>query len=303
MAKIRSDKEKMNTLLSIGNYFGEYSTPIVPWLIFFGISVIPLFIWLFIFKLRIPLIIVVPFELVWTGITAMIILGNNKKVVNDYIERVNSEYSRYEEINSIKFIHDDGMVELDTGQVFYILEAYPKEFLNEARFSAELEDFYDELDVFNWDNHLYNDVDEIRCEDRIKGCGKYKDKEIIRDRLDYYELQDNYTRDFTELYRFVFIVMVPKSQWKTSREHIDDIISSKVAKVFNEIKRDNPEEVNDILSRDTTLYVNLSELILAKHTTGMAGDNKMMWYGDKIPEEYKKKEKKKINLAERRTTL
>ena len=73
--------------------------------------------------------------------------------------------------------------------------------------------------------------------------------------------------------------------------------------MFNEIKRDNPEEVNDILSRDTTLYVNLSELILAKHTTGMAGENKMMWYGDKIPEEYKKKEKKKINLAERRTTL
>ena len=49
--------------------------------------------------------------------------------------------------------------------------------------------------------------------------------------------------------------------------------------------------------------MNLSELILAKHTTGMAGENKMMWYGDKIPEGYKKKEKKKINLAERRTTL
>lgn len=304
MRKVYSKKPVMNTLLNIGNYFGEFSSPLMPWLVFFGVGSIPLFVWLFIFQLRIPWLPVVIFEILWLIPVAIYSFLDVKRIVNDYLKSIYDSYAVADDIVHVKFISEDGLIEYDNGQVAYIVYGYPKEYLSDAKFSVDLEQFEDELDAFDWDYYMQNDVDEITMESGVDKFSRYKDTRVIQDRLNQAKYQDEYTRTHTGVYKLVYLVKIRKSNWRTARYRLEDIISSQIAECFNEIYIADIDQVNDIMSRDTCMFMDLYKMLLNKHNASDIGSSRMMWYEDEVPAELKKNtEDFKIGLEERRASL
>ena len=102
----------------------------------------------------------------------------------------------------------------------------------------------------------------------------------------------------------MYLVKIRKSNWRTARYRLEDIISSQIAECFNEIYIADIDQVNDIMSRDTCMFMDLYKMLLNKHNASDIGSSRMMWYEDEVPAELKKNtEDFKIGLEERRASL
>lgn len=296
------NKDRMNTLLNIDSVFGEYEGHVLPVIITIGLVALPLLVWLFLLQgTFIKFWYVLVFDLFWGLRWALIILGKESEKTRFYLQQKGDEYKSADELVHIQHIHEDGLIEYDNGTVAYVLSGYPKGYLTDDKLSVDLENFMNELDNWNWDMFLHNTVDELLCEEGLPNLKRYTDKDVIRERIDFYSYQDEWSRDHTALYRISFLVYCPKYNWKRLKSHMDELVSSELALMFNEIKILSYDDVIDLLNRDMCGFVDIARMLTKKFDNDEYYQSKVLWYDDKIPEEVKK-EKDTSSLDERRVS-
>lgn len=294
-------KEYINTLLNIDNFFGEHQGSMKKVLVFFAVAAAPVLGWLFFLIVFMPFKWFLVFWIPWTLRWALYILGNEPAKMAQYRQQKEDAYKSAEEIVHIAHIHDDGLIEYQNDIVAYILSGFPKGYLNDAKLSIDFEEFMDELDRWDWDYALHNVIDELPTQNMLPNLVGYKDKEVIQDRIDFYSYQDDFTRSHTGLYRFNFIVMCSKYDWKKMKQHMEELVSSRVCACFNEIKICNAYEVDAICNRDICGFVSLDKMLTKKYDNNDFKGSKVLWYDNEVPEELKPK-KKYTGLEERRVS-
>ncbi len=292
-------KEKMNTLLNIDNYLGEYGGRALPVVIFIGLSAIPLFVWLLFLMPFVKFTWMLPFWLFYVLRVGLIVLGKEKQKLEFYDKQRADEYKSAGELIHIFFIHDDGLIEYENGTVGYIISGFPKGYLSDAKLAVDFEKFMDELDLWNFDMFLQNAVDEVNTTEGLPKLSAYSDKEVIKERIEFYMYQDEYSRTHSSLYRYNFLVYTYKANWKKLREHLEELVSSEISRCFNEVKICNKYEVADIIDRDICGYVDVTKMLIAKHENNDFHGSKVLWYNDEIPEQFEEQRDKSM-LEERR---
>lgn len=299
MRKFRG-KDNINTLLNIDNVFGEYEGRVLPIVIFISIAVVPLLVWLFFLQgTFIKLWYVIVFTLLWAGRWALIILGKEKEKINFYLEQRQDKGATADEIIHSKHIMPDGLITYDSGKVAYIISGYLKSYLTDDKLSVELENFMNELDLWEWDYYLHSAIDEIKCEDSLPNLKRYTDKEVIQDRIGFYAHQDEWASTHAGLYRMSFLVSTSSVNFKKLRMNLEELVSSDTALCFNEVKILDYEEVIDMMSRDVVSFIDMRTMLLRKFENDNFYGSQVMWYDDKVPTELKPEEES-INMEERR---
>lgn len=294
------NKENMNTLLNIDSVFGEYEGRVLPVIITIALAGVPLLAWLFLLQgTPIKFIWVVIFDVFWSARWALIILGKEKEKMLFYDQQRADEYKSADELIHINHIHEDGLIEYDNGKIAYLVSGYLKGYLTDDKLSVDMENFMNELDNWDWDMYLHNTVDEILCEDNLPKLTKYKDKEVLKERISFYAHQDEWARTHTALYRITFAVSSNKYNWKKLKGHLEELISSELALVFNEIDILNYDQVGDILDRDICGFVDIIKMLTNKYDNDKFYESRVMWYDDEIPEELIP-EKESSSMEERR---
>jgi len=294
------NKENMNTLLNIDSVFGEYEGRVLPVIITIALAAVPLLAWLFLLQgTPIKFIWVVIFDVFWSARWALIILGKEKEKMLFYDQQRADEYKSADELIHINHIHEDGLIEYDNGKVAYLVSGYLKGYLTDDKLSVDMENFMNELDNWDWDMYLHNTVDEILCEDNLPKLTKYKDKEVLKERISFYAHQDEWARTHTALYRITFAVSSNKYNWKKLKGHLEELISSELALVFNEVDILNYDQVGDILDRDICGFVDIIKMLTNKYDNDKFYASRVMWYDDEIPEELIP-EKESSSMEERR---
>lgn len=282
-----NDKERINTLLNIDNVFGEHEGHILPIIGFLLIAGAPPLAWLFFLQgTFVKWWMMLVFTVLWAARWALIILGKEKKKMEFYDKQRTDEYKSADELVHITFVHDDGLIEYQNGQVAYIISGFPKGYLTEDKLSVDFENFFLELDNWDWDMYMHNAVDELLCEENLPNLARYKDKEVISERIEFYAYQDEYARTNSGLYRYNFLVRAAKYNWKKLKAHLDELVSSQLALCFNEIRICNKEEVTDLLNRDICAFVDINKMLTAKYMNEQYHGSKVLWYDNNIPEQY-----------------
>lgn len=257
-------------------------------------------VWLFLLQgTFIKLWYVAVFDAIWAGRWALIILGKEKDKINFYLEQRQDKGATADEIIHSKHIMPDGLITYDNGSVAYIVSGYLKSYLTDDKLSVELENFMNELDIWNWDYYLHSAIDEIKCEDNLPKLKRYTDKEVIQDRIDFYAYQDEWASTHAGLYRMSFLVSTSSSNFKKLRMHLEELISSDTATCFNEIKILGYDEVIDIMSRDVASYIDMRTMLLRKFENDNFYGSQVMWYDDQVPNELKPVEET-TSMEERR---
>ena len=294
------NKENMNTLLNIDSVFGEYEGRVLPVIITIALAGAPLLVWLFLLQgTPIKFIWVVIFDVLWSARWALIILGKEKEKMLFYDQQRADEYKSADELIHINHIHEDGLIEYDNGKICYLVSGYLKGYLTDDKLSVDMENFMNELDNWDWDMYLHNTVDEILCEDNLPKLTKYTDKEVLKERISFYAHQDEWARTHTALYRITFAVSSHKYNWKKIKAHLEELTSSELALMFNEIDILDYEQVGDILDRDICGYVDIIKMLTTKYDNDKFYASRVMWYDDEIPEELIP-EKESSSMEERR---
>lgn len=295
------EKEKINVLLNIDNFTGEHSGRMAPMMIFLGVSAAPFLLYLVV-SFIVPLwLFAIPWTL-WIIRWALYILGKEPQRLKVYRDSKNNVYSSAYKLVRVSHKHNDGMFEYANGRVAYIISACPKDYLNDNQFTADLTEFLTQFDGFEFDVYLHNIVDEIKLEDNFNQLTVYsKDKRIISERIEVLTMQDEYCRNNSCAYRFNFVVKASKYSWKKLREKVNSIVESDYAKMFNECYICNKEQVDEVMSRDLRIWLNLQKMLTKKYQTEQYYDSKVLFYGDDIPEEYRE-EPETVSLDERRVS-
>ena len=294
------NKDRMNTLLNIDSVFGEYEGHVLPVIITIALAGFPLLFWLFVLQgTPVKFWYVVVFDVFWTARWALIVLGNERAKLKFYQQQRSDEYKSADELVHIQHVHDDGLIEYDNGSIALIVSGYVRGYLTDDKLSVDMENFMNELDNWNWDMYLHNTVDEILCEDTLPNLRKYTDKDVIRDRIDFYHYQDEWSRTHTSLYRVSFLVSAPKYNWKKLRAHMEELVSSELALMFNEIDILGYDDVMDLLNRDICGFVDIGNMLTKKYDNSEYYQSGVLWYDDNIPKDMIP-EKETSNLEERR---
>lgn len=298
-----SDKETINTPLNPDNYFGEHTTSMVPMLLFFAGAGGSLLIWLLLLMPFLPFKwFLIPW-LLGCGRWGLITLGQEKKKMANYLQQRADAYKMIDEIVHVQQLHEDGLIEYSNGMVAYVLTGFPRGYLNVKKFSSDLEAFMNELDLWDWDWMLHNAIDEILTENELPKLKEYKDREVTKDRIDYFAYQDDYARSHSGLYRYVFVVYATKDGWKKLRHYLESLVSSEVAKCFNVMELCGKEQVNDLINRDICTYADFIKMLTSKYENSNFNGSKVLWYDSKIPKRYKKKDDNISDTIEERRIM
>ena len=297
-------KPLMNTLMHIGNIFGQYEGRVAPYIFTLLIGSIPLWIWLFFLQGT-------PIKL-WMALVAMgllmfrmalIFIGKEREKMAFYVARRSNAYMASKDLVNIVNIYDDGLIEYASGRVAYIVSGFLKGYLNDDKLSIDFERFLDELDYFNWDMNLYNVADELKCTNSLPSLRRYVDRDVIMERMNFYKYQDDWTAKNTQMYQVVFVIKARKDNWKNMRAKLEELLDSDISNCFNEISIADNLGVNRILSRDVVTFVDLNDMLIEKFTEDTVKGARVLFYDDAEEQIYKEQKKVGVDLNKRRVTL
>lgn len=296
-------KPNINTLLNVDNVFGTYEGRVGPYVLTILLGSIPLFIWLlFLQGTPIKLWMAIIFTLLLMGRLALIFIGKESEKMKSYTSRRNDAYLESKDLIQVTDIID-GLVMYTSGRVCYIMYGYLKGYLDDDLLSVELEKFMDELDKFDWDMNLYNVTDELLCTNNLPLLKRYKDRETILQRINFYKYQDDWTAKNTEMYELVFVVKARKYNWKHLKAKLEELVQSDVAKCFNELYIAKTEDVINIMSRDIETYVDLNEMLLDKMSGEEITGARVLFYDDEDLVKAKEDKAQGVDLKDRRSSL
>ena len=297
-------KPLMNTLMHIGNIFGDYEGRVMPYVLTLLLGSIPLWIWLFFLQgTFVKLWMAIVAMLLLMGRLALIFIGDEKEKMKFYVARRSNAYMASKDLVQVVNIYNDGLIEYASGRVAYIITGYLKGYLNDDKLSVDLEMFFDELEGFKWDMNLYNITDDLSCTKHLPLLSRYEDRDTIMERMNFYKYQDDWTAKNTQIYQVVFVVKARKVDWKNMRAKLEELIDSEISGVFNEIQIEDYKGVNKVLSRDVTTFVDLNEMLIDKYTEDAVKGARVLYYDDADKEIYQEQKKLGVDLKKRRTTL
>lgn len=296
-------KPNINTLLNVDNIFGTYESRVAPFILTILLGSIPLFIWLlFLQGTPIKLWMAIILTLLLTARLALIFIGKEGEKMKSYSARRNDAYLESKDMINVTDIID-GLIMYTSGRVAYVVCGYLKGYLDDDVLSVELEKFMDELDGFDWDMNLYNITDELLCTNNLPNLRRYKDRNTILQRIDFYKFQDDWTAKNTEMYQIVFIVKARKYNWKHLRDKLKELVNSDIAKCFNEIFIADTKEVIDIMSRDIETHVDLNEMLLNKVQDEEITGARVLFYDDEDLVKAKEDKAQGVDLKDRRSNI
>lgn len=296
------EKDKINILLNTDNFYGKFTGGLSRVLIFILVASVPFMVYSLLLINFLSIKIFLPIYILYVIRVALLILGREKERLNAFIKQRNDEYATANDLIQIADIHEDGLIEYQDGMVCYIIQAFSYSYIDDNKYSKDLEEFISkltnkyEVDIYG---HVVVGEYDIKQED-LEKLRVYSDKEFLKERLEFYKYQDRYANEHSTLYRLNFVVRDYKSGWVKMKQELDGIIKSDLVQCFDLVKLCNKQEANDVISRDITLYVDLGEMLRAKHKSDNYFGSKVLFFDDEIPDSLLDKESIKDDMEERR---
>ena len=281
----RDSKGTINVLMNPSTYFGEHQGRLAPVVKFLLVSAAPAFI-LLVLPVEVYGIAIV-LEILWCLRVALYVLGDEPVKMQIYLQSLDDEYATAEDMIRIVNIHNDGLIEYTNGEVMYVVSGYFATYQNDDALSVDLEGFLKLFEGFTYDIYCHNVVDEYKLQNHLESTRVYTDSELMKERIRFYMLQDEYCDTKSKLYRINIAVKAYKYNWKALKQVIDNAVVSDGASVFKFVKRvSDIEEVNDIISRDLGTNANLGRMLIEKYKNQNYYGSKVLFYGEEIPEKY-----------------
>ena len=293
------EKDTINILMNIDNFFGEHRGRLAPVLFFLGASGLPILVIALLFWGKIPFWLLIVGGALWTGRMALYFLCHENEKLELFMQSLKDGYATVEDMVRITNRSSDGLIEYENGTVAYILSAYCMTYAEDDELSIDMESFLNKLKDYEFDITCQLVVNEFRLQDRLDRMSVYKQEDIVKERMNFYILQDEFCDANSELYRINFIVKTYKSNAKALRLKLDEIVKSSSSSVFKTIYICDKYQANDVLSRDVCTNVDLDKMLLQKYHSEEYYGSKVLYYGDDVPEKLKP-EKEVSGISNRR---
>lgn len=300
----KEQKDKINVLLNIDNFYGKYSGGLGRILIFILLACGPFLLYTLLLVRFIPFMwFIIPF-IPYCIKMGLITIGREKEKMESFMKQRNDQYASAKELIRIADVHEDGLIEYQNGTICYIIQAYGFSYMDDNQFSKDIEEFLSRL-TSQYEVDIYGHVvtgESGASKEDLEKLRVYKDEEMLKERLEFYNYQTKYTNENSKLYRLNFVVRAYKNKWAALKKDLNILVSSEYTDCFDMPHICNKQEVIDVNSRDITLYVDLAEMLRTKHSSENYYGSKILYFGDEVPD-HMKESKESLELEKERRVI
>jgi hypothetical protein len=283
MLKSKNEKkDKINILLNVSNFYGKYTGGVGRVLLFIISIVIPFMIYVLVLMKYIRFKYFLFIFILYSIRMFLLIIGKENEKLESFKKQKNDEYSSAKELMKIMEIYEDGMIEYQNGNICYIIQTYGYSYMNDNQYSKDIEDFLSKLTI-KYDVDVYGHIvvgeNSISQED-LEKLKIYTDKEYMKERLEFYKYQEDFTNNNVNLYRVNYIINGNKNKRNIIKKDINNIIKSEYSECFDIIKLCDRKEANDVISRDLTVYVDIEEMLHNKMNLNNYFGSKVLYFDE-----------------------
>lgn len=283
MRRTEKDEPTVAMLLDIDHFYGESEGRLGPTLIFLCIGFAPLLLYgYYTLYLLIPLWLFMPIWLFYLLRCGLIILGDEKTRLKNFVKQSNDVYSAMYDMLRIKTIHEDGCIEYINGNISYFVVTYNGTTDDTVKRSIQLKKFQSIMLA----DHSYDvdsqNITEINTLDRRYSNVKlFADAESARDFIDIIDHNRNIVQRSSLLTRVVYEVKGRRSEWKEMHANIQAALNSTAVKAFKlAYLVSDKEEIEEIMSRDVDGVINLEEMLRKKYCNNQYYGSYVAGYDD-----------------------
>lgn len=281
----RDDKDaKINVLMNIDNYFGEHQGRMGPTLLFISLLLVPPIVYVVFLLKVIPIWVFLVFEVLFGIRVGLKTLGREDEKLRVYKAAAEDAYANADDVVSVASVQEDGLIDYENGTIAYIISAFTTTYFDENRLVQDMAQFLEQLNPYVYHIHSHMVYKEELLQDDLTDLTIYTDTDLLQERLDFYDYQDEYCDECTELYRINFVVVAPRYDWKKLRSKLEVLVKSSKASVFKKCVLCNKEQVNNVMSRDLLVYVDLAAMLQKKYKNSEYYGSKVYYYGEEVQE-------------------
>lgn len=278
-----NEKPKVAMLLNIDHFYGESEGRLAPTLIFLCVAFAPLLLY-FYFQLFLIISwkIMVPIWLFYVVRCWCIILGDEKKRLEDFKKKLNDVYSGIHSMLRIKTIHNENCIEYLNGTIAYAVITYNSTCDDDVKRSINVKKFQ-ELLIGDHDYDLYvqNIIDIDSIENKYSQVKLFPDQEAARDYVDIMDHNRALVRDKSLLTRTIYVIKGRRSEWKELYESITAALNSNYARTYKLLYMVNSQdELESLMSRDCDGVVRIDEMLRMKYCTKNYHGSYVVGYDD-----------------------
>lgn len=301
MERGRSD-ERINMLLHVDNFFGEHKSRLGPTLKFLIAIAAPILLYIMVLCAFMKFSWFLVFEIPWAICMALRIIGRGPEKLERFKKKLKNKYATASELANVTELLDDGIIERPNGTIAYLISGYFMTYVNDVVATIDMQTFLHEMRGLDYDIYCHQVTDEVLLQNKLEVMKVYTDKELMQERMELYIDQDEYCSGNSSLYRIIFLVKGYKEEWRTLRAKLEKVVASDAADVFKDCHICEAKEANDIMSRDICTNIDLQQMLVSKYANEQYFGSQVLYYDDKIPEEFKPKVEG-CKLEERRVVL
>lgn len=269
----KDNKEKeihyINTLLNIEQFSGESSTRLGPALTFLTMAFGPILVYVYFGLTLLPFKIVVPIAIVWIIHSALVTLGQQKKRVEQFKQRLYDEYSSITEFMDIKTVHQDGMIEYKSNRVAYLLVTQNSGNFDVIQRAQQIAKILERISGdYNIDIRSQNILDTDELHTRYDGISLFEDREAAKDYLEIVDFNREIIQKDTLVSRVIFVVSARKKYHKEMKKSLISVLNSPEIRAFRSVTLAPFEVTNNIISRDIDSYIDFKEIQRQQYSKG-----------------------------------
>ena len=274
------NKETINMLLNVDNFYGEHEGRLGPIIKFLAATATPVLLWVYM-NFPIPGFIFWPVFSVYFLRMLLVILGREKERLANFKNQMTDSFASIFELLRIKTIHPDGCIEYIDGRVGYMLVCYNGTANDKIARSNQVKEFTNlitggfDLDI------LVQNITEVKgLEERYKNVKLFVEPEAARDFLDIIDHNRKIVYSSSLLTRTVFVVKGTRSDWKEIHENFETGLHSNCAKAFKFCMIADKPTAEEVFSRDTDTVINFEDLLQRKYSTHEYYGSKVLHFDD-----------------------
>lgn len=263
----QEDRRTVNVLLNPDDFYGRYTGHLGPILLWVVVCAIPWLLYSMILIKYIPFKWFISVWAVFAFRMLLIIPGKESQRLRAYENRKNNIYADIKDLVNFKTVHRDGCIEYNDNMICYVISCYTQSYFNNDVFSKDAESFIKQLMLITpvFDIYGFTVVDETKTKkSTLEKLKVFIIDSMKLERLRFYKYQDTKHTNNSMLYNINFVCYDRATKFEVLKEKLTNLTNSGLAKCFYECKIRNQEEVIELMSRDTTLFVNIKELLMLK---------------------------------------
>ena len=270
----KNEMGKITYPLDISSFYGDGNSRVLPTILFFVISAIPILLYMAFVDI-ISLYVFLVVEVITVVFAALLTFGDWAARKQAYVKQLYNMYTAVEDFMDSKEVNENGFINYPGNRIAYALHLKNRGADDPLQRAYAAEQLLKKLGTYIFDVRTYNIPNDDLLYSRYDAIKLFKEEQAANEFISIIDFNRDYVKENTLVMETFIIVYGALYEHATLKEHLKSVAKSDAAKAFKEVKLLEKEDFDRLLGLDFDTQVNIDDIQSERYA-------RKMYYGSKV---------------------